>query len=340
MKNISLSLSSFLFLAAILLLASCGEKKGHFKLEGRFLHLNQGEFYVYSPDGVIDGMDTVKIEGGRFTYEIPCKSDAGTLMLVFPNFSQQPVFVGSGESVEISADASHLKEMEVKGTDENELMTDFRKQISSASPAEERKYAAQFINDNPESYVCTYLLKNYFTDYKYASTSETLHLINIVEANQPKNGYVVQLKKAVSDLSKLGMGKALPKFSGVDTNGKTISNYLLDNAKVAVVCVWSTWNFDSQNIQRQLKNYYRKSGGELQILSICIDASKKECSNSLQRDSIRWSNVCDGNMFEGKIVKTLGITTVPDVILIQNGKIVAHGLRVDELKNKLDKILH
>lgn len=60
-----------------LVLVSCGTSSDRFKIEGRFLNLNQGEFYVYSNDGGISGVDTIKVNGGRFTYErrahaLPC----------------------------------------------------------------------------------------------------------------------------------------------------------------------------------------------------------------------------------------------------------------------------
>ena len=35
------------------LLSSCGTDSRHFRIEGRLLHLNQGEFYVYSPDAAL-----------------------------------------------------------------------------------------------------------------------------------------------------------------------------------------------------------------------------------------------------------------------------------------------
>ena len=54
-----------------LLLISCGTRSGYFKMEGRFLHMNQGELYVYSPDGGIAGLDTIKIEAGRVSYLKP-----------------------------------------------------------------------------------------------------------------------------------------------------------------------------------------------------------------------------------------------------------------------------
>ena len=102
------SLASSLLL---LLLASCGTDSHHFSLEGRFLKMNQGQFYVYSPDGAISGIDTIKVQGGRFAYEIPCEEE-GTIVIVLPNYSEIPVFVKPGENVDLKADASHIKDIE------------------------------------------------------------------------------------------------------------------------------------------------------------------------------------------------------------------------------------
>ena len=45
-----------------LALVSCGTDSRHFKIDGRLLHLDQGEFYVYSPDGGVVGLDTIKVK--------------------------------------------------------------------------------------------------------------------------------------------------------------------------------------------------------------------------------------------------------------------------------------
>lgn len=84
---------------AILLLASCGEDSKHFKIEGRLLQMNQGEFYVYSNGAGVEGLDTIKVQGGRFSFEMPCLSPV-TLTLVFPNFSETPIFAGTGKDSE------------------------------------------------------------------------------------------------------------------------------------------------------------------------------------------------------------------------------------------------
>ena len=119
----SISRISFLFLSIIsLFLASCGTDSHHFSIDGRLLNLNQGEFYVYSPDGkVTHGIDTIKVQAGRFSYTVECDNPM-TLMIVFPNFTEQPVFAQPGKSVDIKGDASHLKEMTVKGTKDNDCL--------------------------------------------------------------------------------------------------------------------------------------------------------------------------------------------------------------------------
>lgn len=50
------------FFAAVFLLTSCGEDSKHFKIEGRLLQMNQGEFYIYSNDAAISGIDTIKVQ--------------------------------------------------------------------------------------------------------------------------------------------------------------------------------------------------------------------------------------------------------------------------------------
>ena len=144
-----------------LLLTACGVEGNRFQVEGHFLKINRGEFYVYSTNGLIDGIDTIKLEAGRFVYDIPCERE-GTLVMVFPNFSEQPIFAQPGKSVTMEGDASHLKELTVKGTKDNKLMNQFREAIANASPPQAAKTAALFAADNPASPVAAYLLRRYF----------------------------------------------------------------------------------------------------------------------------------------------------------------------------------
>lgn len=317
-----------------LVLVSCGVDGKHFKLEGRFLHLNQGEFYVYSTDGVLDGIDTIKIEGGRFAYEIPCDEE-GTLVMVFPNFSEQPIFTQPGKTVEIKADASHLKELEAEGTDNNKLMTAFRKQVSNMSPQQAVDAAEEFVKHNPKSNVSAWLIRKYFILAPKPDYAKAKQLLDLMITEQPKNGKLVNLQQQLIGLAATA-GKSLPIFTATDINGNKVTQANLTQSPNAVVFLWASWNYESTDMQRQLKRLKAAKGNGLSVIGVCIDPSKSEMQQSLRRDSISWSTINDGMMFDTKIAKQLGLSQVPANILLKNGKIVGRNLRMNELKEKIE----
>lgn len=317
-----------------LVLVSCGVDGKHFKLEGRFLHLNQGEFYVYSTDGVLDGIDTIKIEGGRFAYEIPCDEE-GTLVMVFPNFSEQPVFTQPGKTVEIKADASHLKELEAEGTDNNKLMTAFRKQVSNMSPQQAIEAAAEFVKHNPKSDVSAWLIRKYFILAPKPDYAKAKQLLDLMIAEQPKNGKLVNLQQQLIGLAATA-GKSLPIFTATDINGNKVTQANLTQSPNAVVFLWASWNYESTDMQRQLKRLKAAKGNGLSVIGVCIDPSKSEMQQYLRQDSISWPTINDGMMFDTKIAKQLGLSQVPANILLKNGKIVGRNLRMNELKEKIE----
>lgn len=319
-----------LFLLLVLILISCGTRSGHFKMEGRFLHMNQGELYVYSPDGGIDGLDTIKIEAGRFAYEIPCSKPA-TLVIIFPNYSVQPIFAESGGSVEVKADASHLKEMEVKGTDDNELMTKFRKQIANSSPPDELKYAIQIIKDHPESTVSVYLLNRYLIQTETPDYKQAANLLKILLKEQPGNVTLGRLQRQISGLGTLKVGDKLPNFTAKDVNGKLINNATLANQTI-IISTWAAWSYESLDFQRALNDAVK--AGKIAALGISVDANPKEVRQALKNDDITFPNVCDGKMLSTPLLKTFGLTTVPDNIVVRNGKIIERGITANTVRQR------
>jgi antioxidant, ahpC/TSA family len=299
-------------------------------MEGRFLHMNQGELYVYSPDGGIDGLDTIKIEAGRFAYEIPCSKPA-TLVIIFPNYSVQPIFAESGGSVEVKADASHLKEMEVKGTDDNELMTKFRKQIANSSPPDELKYAIQFIKDHPESTVSVYLLNRYLIQTETPDYKQAANLLKILLKEQPGNVTLGRLQRQISGLGTLKVGDKLPNFTTKDINGKLINNATLANQTI-IISTWAAWSYESLDFQRALNDAVK--AGKIAALGISVDANPKEVRQALKNDDITFPNVCDGKMLSTPLLKTFGLTTVPDNIVVRNGKIIERGITANTVRQR------
>lgn len=329
MKKYSLvSLLSFL----TLLLASCGTDSHHFKIDGHLLNLNQGEFYVYSPDGsVTHGMDTIKVQAGRFSYLVECDRPM-TLMIVFPNFTEQPVFAEPGKSVDIKGNASHLKELTVKGTKANKLMNAFREQILSASPAEIKKCAIQMAEDNPESAVAVYLVRRYLVAVDRPDYTTAARLLKLIVEKQPDNQFAARLLASCNGKTTINNGSKLPSFSANDINGKVVNNATLASVPNVVFYVWATWNYSSTSQLRQLADMERQSDGKLKVVSICLNPDKSSCQRTLKQygaDNI--TTICDGRMVNGDLFNKLGLYNLPDNILIKNGAIAEQHIEFSRL---------
>lgn len=333
-----------------LVMVSCGSQSGHFKIEGRFLNLNQGELYVYSTNGAIVGIDTIKVDGGRFAYQVPCRDD-GTLMLVFPNFSQHPVFAEPGKKVEITADATHLKRMKVKGTKANELMTAFRELVEGMSPPEEKRAAAKFVEDNAASPVAVYLLKRYFATSS-ADHKEARRLISAIGKEQAGSKEFVKLKNYIDAVHTAAPGTMLPAFSATDVHGRKVSADRL-KGQWTLIYTWATWSYESNSLRSQLQNLPAVQQGRLHLVGVCLDASadnlrrqagivppsgmaqQADSPSAAQRRDVppksHGIDICDGLMFDGPVVTRLSLQQVPATILVNpQGKIVKRGVKADD----------
>ena len=364
-------------LVAALVCTSCGTDSRHFRIDGRLLHLNQGEFYVYSPDGTINGLDTIKVQAGRFSYEVACDRPM-TLMIVFPNFTEQPVFAQPGKSVDLKGDASHLKEMTVKGTKDNELMNKFREMIRNAAPPEMKKCAQLFVQDHPESRVGAYLVDRYFIHDTNPDTKTAVRLVDLMIEKQPENGYLKRQKRQLTASFVATKGADIPNVLGTTVDGKTIGRVQLTKAPVTVVCALATWKYESMSQFRRLAAYAASQQGRVAVVGVSIDASSSLVRSQLasqigisdsasglafgpssgsssgsasgsssgsssasasaaaqgsssSRSSSTSYVVCDGKMVESPFFTRLGLTGVPDNIVIKNGRIAAAHLTDNQL---------
>ena len=342
MKHIAKCVRHFLLLLftihCSLLTISCGPDGDHFEMSGKFKGLNQGELYVYAVDGPSQKLDTIAIVNGSFEYSATLDG-LRTYVIVFPNFSELPVIGEPGKDVEIEGDASHLKEVEVKGTKENEALTAFRLQTSQMTPPEVAKTAEEFINNNPKALASIYILNKTFIQSQTPDYDKALELSTTIMNASPENYAIAKLKKQLEGLKNFKEKGQIPKFTATDIDGKVVSSADL-YAKVNVISTWASWNYDSQNAQRKLKRLERDHVGQLKFVSICLDASKKECRKNMDRDSIRWHNICDGKMWETPILGQLGLYFVPDNIITDSkGRILAHSITTNELDRKIEELL-
>lgn len=323
----------FLILLAVF---SCSKQDDRFKLEAQFKNLNQGEFYIY--DCNTGEKDTIAVNDGRFTYERQL-TDTLTLSIIFPNYSEIPVFATPGGEVKMEGDASHLRDTEIKGTPDNDLMTAFRLKTNEMTPPEVEKEAEKFINEHPDSPVSLYLLHKYILQSLSPDYSKAYALCEKLRTKQPQNQHVARLLTQLEALKNYTTDGRLSEFLTVSTDGDTVTNATM-RAEVNVILSWATWSYESQQPMRTLSHLQKKHPGRLKVLSICLDASPSEGKGVLERDSIRWPNVCDSLMFQSPILAQLGIATLPaNIVTDKQGFVIARNLSPSDLQDKVKTLL-
>lgn len=168
MKNLAYIAISFALLC-------CTGHPKEARLKGEFANLEQGEFLIYSTDEALDRLDTLRIVDGIFSYTLPTVQPA-TLHILYPNQSELVVFAGPGDDIVIKGDAQNLSEVEVSGSEDNELYTEFRQETNGKSVEETKSFAHNYILEYPTHAVSRYLFTTYYLCDEEASVKETTAL--------------------------------------------------------------------------------------------------------------------------------------------------------------------
>ncbi|MBP1541976.1 MAG: AhpC/TSA family protein [Prevotella sp.] len=328
----------YTLLAVLLLLTSCGTESGRFRLEGRLRNLNQGEFWVYSADGAFEGIDTIPVRDGRFSYEMSLY-DVSTLVVIFPNYSEQPVFAESGATVTIKGDATHLKEMTIEGTDENEHMTQLRMELNRSMPPEVPQVVQRFIEKYPDSEAAIYLLQRYFICTSEPNYQQARRLVRLMLKANPDNGRLMKLDKQLATLQGAPMRGRLPKFEATDVDGRKVTESAL-KGRVGVVTTWAAWSYHSIGVQNRLNQLKKKYGDRLGVVSICLEGRPDDCRKRIKGDSLQWSTVCDGRVWHTPLLSKFALADVPgNVLFDKKGVVVARNLTGQELEDRIKNLL-
>lgn len=329
---------ALLFFCSFAALTSCGVPSGRFRIDGHLKNINQGEFYIYSTDGGLTGIDTIRISDGRFSYETSLPEEA-TYMIVFPNSSELPVFGKSGKNAKINGDVSHLKEIEVEGTDENEQMTELRKHLINQTPPEQKKSVIQFVNDNPASIVTMHLIDKYLLQAEKPDYKEIYTLVDNLLKKAPDNIRLQSLRKQLEVVRDMADFKRMPDFTATDIYGKPVNAFTL-KSELNVVLFWASWVSESYGLISQMQTIKKEYGSRLAVLSVCIDAQKDDCKRRSDRDSLKWATVCDGKMWQSPLLRKFCVIDIPCYMLIdRSGRIIERDIALNDLKEKIEKRL-
>ena len=204
--------SRLLLALSALLLAACSQPKDKFIFEGKIAGIQQAEFYVYSDDGALSGVDTIRIDDGKFSYECQLTSPA-VLTLLYPNFSQTYIVAEPGKTIEMKGDAAKLGEADISGSEENELLTDFRQKQNTLPENNQRLAASEFIRTHKKTLAAVAVFKKYFAYAQAPDAATTRSLLKDLTKAQPRNAALTLMAERLLAQLNGAAGQTLPDFS-------------------------------------------------------------------------------------------------------------------------------
>lgn len=150
----------------------------------------------------------------------------------------------------------------------------------------------------------------------------------------------LSVKKAAGALRRLGSpGKSI-SLTGKTADGKSFS---LDayRGRVVVLNYWATWCEPCKKDMVALKalhKKYEKHG--LSIVSVSLDSDRAEYTNYLRANAMPWFHLNEAGGLDGPLATTLGILTLPKMLLIdQRGRVTNRDAHVGGLDADLRRLL-
>ena len=157
----------------------------------------------------------------------------------------------------------------------------------------------------------------------------------------PKNKYVEDFRLLVSELNVLPAGSMAPEISLNDYEGKPIKLSSL-RGKVVLIDFWASWCAPCRRENPEIVAAYEKlKGNDFEIYGISLDNNMEAWNEAVERDKITWIQVSDLQRWESPVVKLYQVQAIPyNVLIDREGKIIAKGIKGDDLYNKVSMAIN
>lgn len=127
---------------------------------------------------------------------------------------------------------------------------------------------------------------------------------------------------------------------------KHVSTNKIDSIKASahyvLIDFWASWcgpcREENPAVVKAYKTYHSKG---FDILSVSLDDNKAKWLEAIKKDHLSWTHVSDLQGWQNSVAIQYGIAGVPMNFLVdKEGRIVAKGLRGEDLEKKLAEVLH
>ena len=210
-------------------------------------------------------------------------------------------------------------------------------------------YLKQVVNTNTNATICALALS--WASRSFPRSDFESSLSDLLR-KYPDNGVLAALKQSY-DLQKEQMtqqearsgenswvGKQAPDLALPDASGHTVSLASF-KGKYVLVDFWASWCGPCRAENPNVVHAYNEfKGKNFAIVGVSLDKEKDAWQEAVRADKLDWTQISDLKYWGSEAVKTFNFDGIPFNILIDpQGKIIAQGLRGDDLENKLKEVL-
>jgi thiol-disulfide isomerase/thioredoxin len=127
-----------------------------------------------------------------------------------------------------------------------------------------------------------------------------------------------------------------------DADGKPVElSAVCKQHKYLLVDFWASWcapcRQENPNVVAVWQKYHNDGFG---VMGVSLDSNKDAWMKAVKDDHLTWTQVSDLQGWKNSAAALYGVNSIPSNILLdQNGKIVAHNLRGDDLRNEISALL-
>lgn len=328
----------------------------------QLMKLNQEKTEVIDQQMAIPGQKFVmntRIEKAGF-YQLSESDDNYMILITEP-----------GEKLSIQVDMDNFSRPQVKGSPASELFYEFLPEIVKLqdkkdslenvytklrtsddtvtqeqkenlvdtfrdTEKKEKKVIQQMVQENTESLVGLMFVDQLDTKEHF----DLLHqYANNLEESYPENKFVQAFYKKVTNAALTAKGKPAPEIDLPTPDGENMQLSDL-KGKVVLIDFWASWCSPCRKENPEMVKLYNKYKDDgFTIFGVSLDKKRNDWLNAIEKDSLVWDHVSDLKGWKSKAAKKYNVSSIPHTVLVdEEGRIIANGLRGEPLKEKLENI--
>ncbi|MBE6336157.1 MAG: AhpC/TSA family protein [Lentimicrobiaceae bacterium] len=202
----------------------------------------------------------------------------------------------------------------------------------------QENYISLFISKNSKNFIAPYLVYNNRYNYELNELVDFVNNFDIKEESE----FSKKLNKYIDVLKRVDVGQPYLDFTQETPEGDMLSlSQLVGKSKLLLIDFWASWcgpcRAENPNVVAVYNDYHEKG---FDVLGVSLDMKKESWIKAIEDDGLIWHNISDLKYWNNEAAKSYGISSIPSNLLLdENGIIIAKNLRGEDLRTKVEEIL-